>query len=153
MEINADTRRTSRSGDCSGLGSVMSSILSPGPRYGWGAHATTGEGPIIGGPTGPHRVMTQRRRQDAGAGQSYLHRRPQRDGPLLLVAGDRGRPSAAGCSGHAEDAAAKNRRGVRPLARSPARPEGEASRVIACLVGEPGTGAAAGQALSRRLVS
>src|SRR5215207_10222099 len=34
MEINADTRRTSRSGDCSGLGSVMLSILSPGPRYG-----------------------------------------------------------------------------------------------------------------------
>ena len=29
--------------------------------------------------------MTQRRRQDTSAGQSYLHRPPQRDGPLLYA--------------------------------------------------------------------
>src|SRR4029453_16970682 len=53
VEINADTRRTSRSGDCNILGSFMCSILSPPQRYGQGRRATTGEGPPIEGPGGP----------------------------------------------------------------------------------------------------
>src|SRR5215216_4228345 len=50
MEINPDTRRTSRSGDRSDLGSVILSTPFSRSTLRRGAHDTTGEGPAIGGP-------------------------------------------------------------------------------------------------------
>ena len=83
MAINADTSRTSRSGDCSGLGSVMSSTpfsrstLGPGRPSPPRAKVPGSEGrPVLRrSPSGG---------QHGRARHRQLQRRPGRDRPLLL---------------------------------------------------------------------